>query len=144
MLSTLNDDNLYHILLHFKSINSLNNHLHISKHIYNLIINDYNKLYTFILLIKRWRKFSTECKLLNNIKYILYHNHIICDNIYHHLICDSIKTFIRSLYYMNYKPNWYEIIYHTFRFTSLKFSKQELKLIQQEYKLKSILYCYRN
>ena len=45
---------------------------------------------------------------------------------------------------MNYKPNWYEIIYHTFRFTSLKFSKQELKLIQQEYKLKYILYCYRN
>ena len=42
---------------------------------------------------------------------------------------------------MNYKPNWYEIIYHTFRFTSLKFSKQELKLIQQEYQ-KDLLYHY--
>ena len=38
MLSKLNDDNLYLILLYNKSINSLNNHLHISKHIYNLII----------------------------------------------------------------------------------------------------------
>ena len=67
MLSKLNDDNLCTILLCNKSINSLNNNLHISKHIYNLIIDDYNKLcknYINIILIRRWNNYVNDSHIL--------------------------------------------------------------------------------
>ena len=45
MLAKLNNDNLYNILLYNTDINYVNNNLHISKYIYNLIINNYNIIY---------------------------------------------------------------------------------------------------
>ena len=138
MFSKLNDDILCNILLCNKSINSLNNNLHISKHIYKLIINDYNKLYknTFILLIRRWQKFANESKLVKSIKYILCYNRMIHIDIYNNLNTNSIKEFNKSLHDMNYIFNWDTIISNSYKFSSLKFSRKEYILLKQIYKIK--------
>ena len=102
MLSKLNDDNLYHILLYNKSIIRLNNHLHISKHIYNLIINNYNILYanyTHILYIRRWNIFSKQSTLLKNIKNKLYESNNILIDLYESMNINSLEEFNISIHY---------------------------------------------
>ena len=131
MLSNLNNDNLYNILLYTKSINNVNNNLHISKHIYKLIINDYNKLYknTFILLIRRWQKFANESKLVKSIKYILCYNRMIHIDIYNNLNTNSIKEYNKSFHDIQTIPNWKYILSQHYSI----FTWEEFKLLRTHY-----------
>ena len=127
MFSKLNYDNLCNILLYHKSINSLNNNLHISKHIYKLIINDYNKLYknTFILLIRRWRKSANESKLLKSITFKLFNNNNNVLSMYYVYINNNINTnsfieYNKSLYIIGLQPNWSSILEQNYNIFTLE------------------------
>ena len=99
MLSKLNDDNLLYIIFYNKNINTLNKNLHISKHIYNLIIDDYNKLYKKIYIhmpLYKWKLNIKESNMLNSIKTKLYNNNIIDFDTYNILNCNSFQEFINS------------------------------------------------
>ena len=137
MLFKLNDANLYHILLYYKSINILNNNLHISKHIYNLIINDYNILHFNIyinILLYRWKRYSSNSYILTSLKNILYVNNIITLNEYNIIDINSVSRFNISMMLLLNTIYYYHVTHFLWiNLVRIKLTNKQKKIISYIY-----------